>query len=270
MNRLYFIMLLFSVSSVWAQQQNVSGIVKGPDGGIAKVSVREIDSEHRIFNHTTTDRNGLFSFRVRDAQHSLQFYAPGYRTFSHKMLGAKSFKVNMEKRRTSPFVASAKVILKSEKLFCGHYFGDVVKRQAWIEKMCDSLYCFIIPIEMERPVDEYPAGRQLIVLDGAGRQVVQCENVVDVYPIAGDPEEVDQMRLAQSYVGTGHIPGDSDDEIKYFAYPHFQVSKAQLEQFCNQPDLLARLAVDTYRADNYWNFFPTDKTIDLIRKALEK
>jgi hypothetical protein len=100
--------------------------------------------------------------------------------------------------------------------------------------------------------------------------VVQCENVVDVYPIAGDPEEVDQMRLAQSYVGTGHIPGDSDDEIKYFAYPHFQVSKAQLEQFCNQPDLLARLAVDTYRADNYWNFFPTDKTIDLIRKALEK
>lgn len=270
MNRLYFIMLLFCVSSVWAQQQNVSGVVKGPDGGIAKVSVREIDSEHRIFNHTTTDRNGLFSFRVRDAQHSLQFYAPGYRTFSHKMLGAKSFKVNMEKRRTSPFVASAKVILKSEKLFCGHYFGDVVKRQAWIEKMCDSLYCFIIPIEMERPVDEYPAGRQLIVLDGSGRQVVQCENVVDVYPIAGDPEEVDQMRLAQSYVGTGHIPGDSDDEIKYFAYPHFQVSKAQLEQFCNQPDLLARLAVDTYRADNYWNFFPTDKTIDLIRKALEK
>ena len=88
MNRLYFIVLLFSVSSVWAQQQNVSGIVKGPDGGIAKVSVREIDSEHRIFNHTTTDRNGLFSFRVRDAQHSLQFYAPGYRTFSHKMLGA--------------------------------------------------------------------------------------------------------------------------------------------------------------------------------------
>ena len=132
MNRLFLIITLFCCSSAFAQRQNVSGIVSGPDGGIAKVSVREIDSEHRIYNHTTADRNGLFTFRVRDAQHSLQFYAPGYRTLSHKMLGAKSFKVTMEKRRTSPYVATAKVILKSERLFCGHYLGEVVlNRLGW-------------------------------------------------------------------------------------------------------------------------------------------
>ena len=39
-----------------AQRQNVSGVVKGPDGGIEKVSIREIDANHRVFNHTTTDK----------------------------------------------------------------------------------------------------------------------------------------------------------------------------------------------------------------------
>ena len=277
MKHFLFIVTLFCLAPIWAQQQkqsstnvNVSGTVMGPDGAIAKVSIREIDGEHRIFNNSKTDRNGLFSFRVRDLQHSLQFYAPGYRTLTHKMLGAKSFKVTMEKRRTSPYVSSAKVILKSEHLICGHYMGEVVRRQAWIEKMCDTLYAIIVPVEMERPVDEYPAGRQAIVLDEYGNQVMQLENVVDVYPIAGDPDDVSQTCLAQSYTGIDRIPGGNDDENKLFAYPHFQISKTQLELICNQPTLLGRLAVDTYRANNYWNFFPTGKTVELFQKALEK
>jgi len=255
---------------IWAQRQNVSGTVKGPDGGIAKVSIREVDSSHRIFNHTTTDKNGLFSFLVRDAQHSLQFYAPGYRTLTHKMLGEKSFRVTMEKRRTSPYVATAKLILKSDRLFNGHYLGEVVRQQAWIEKMCDTLYCFIIPVEMERPVDEYPAGRQLIILDEFDRQVMQIENVVDAYPIAGAPDEVDHTCIAQSYTGNDRLPGGSEDNEKLYAYPHFQISRSQLEKFCNNPEMLGRLAVDNYRGNNYWNLFPTDKTISLFRKALEK
>jgi len=262
-------LILLCCAPIWAQRQNVSGSVKGPDGGIPKVSVREIDSNHRFFNHTTTDRNGLFSFQVRDAQHSLQFYAPGYRTISHKMLGEKSFRVTMEKRRTSPYVATAKVILKSDKLFCGHYLGEEVRLQAWVEKMCDTLYAIILPVDMERLVDEYPAGRQLIVLDAMDRQVTQLENVVDVYPIGDDPDKVDQSCLAQSYTGIDRFPGGTED-IKLYAYPHFQISRSQLEQFCEKPELLGRLAVDTYRADNYWNIFPTGETFSLLRKALEK
>ena len=198
------LLLLVCCSSAWAQKQNVSGTVKGSDGSVPlKVSVREIDAEHRVFNHTTTDRNGLFSFRVRDAQHSLQFYAPGYRTLSHKMLGQKSFTVTMDRRRTSPYVASAKVVLKSEHLICGHYLGEVVRRQAWLEKMNDTLYAIILPVEMEKAVDEYPAGRQLIVLDELSRQVMQLENVVDVYPIAGDPDDVEVVHCTVLY---GHGP----------------------------------------------------------------
>ena len=273
-HKILFLLLLCS-SIMWAQRQNVSGIVKGPDGAIAKVSVREIDNNRRVYNHTATDRNGLFSFQVRDAQHSLQFYAPGYRTISHKMLGENKFTVTMEKRRTSPYVATAKIILRSDKLFCGHYLGEVVRRQAWIEKMCDTLYTIILPIEMERVVDEYPSGRQLIILDGLDRQVMQLENVIDAYPMYGDPDEVEDSRLeqayghvAQTYTGNDYTPGASMNGEKLYAYPHFQVSSSQLERLCNEPELLSRLAVDTYRADNYWNIFPTERTVSLFRKAL--
>ena len=270
MKRQLFLLILFCCATVWAQQQNVSGVVKGPDGIIAKVSVREIDNNHRIFNHTTTDRNGLFSFVVRDAQHSLQFFAPGYRTFAHKMLGEKSFKVTMERRRTSQFAATAKVILRSDKLFCGHYQGSVVRQQAWIEKMSDEFFGIILPIEMERPVDEYPAGRQLIVLDESDRQVMVFDNVVDAYPIAGDPDDVSQSCLAQSYGGSFYMPGTGDEEKRLYAYPHFLVSRTQLKQLLGLLNPTCRFVADTYRADNYWNFFPTDKTLDLFQKALDK
>lgn len=255
---------------MWAQQQNVSGIVKDSEGGIAKVSVREIDAEHRVFSHTKTDRNGYFSFRVRDARHSLQFYAPGYRTLSHKMLSAKSFTVTLEKRRTSPYVATAKVVLESERLFCGHYLGEIVRQRAWIEKMTDSLYALILPVEMNRPVDEYPAGRKLVVLDELGRQTMLLENAVDVYPISDEPDLVSDEHLAQSYQGNEYVPGVGDEEKRFYAYPHFQISRSQLRQICENPEMMARLAVDTYRANNYWNFFPTDRTIELLQKTLEK
>lgn len=260
--------LLISALPIVAQRQNVSGVVKDADGGIAKVSVRELDQNRRVCNHTTADQNGLFSFNVRDAQHYLQFYAPGYRTIVHKMLGQKCFTVTMERRRTSPYVATAKLILESDRLLCGHYLMETVRQQAWIEKMTDTLYAVIVPIPMERMVDEYPAGRQLIVLDEMGRQVMQCENVIDAYPIVGDPFEVDQTRLAQSYTGIGKLPGGSDSDEKLYAYPHFQFTRAQLERLCQDPSLLGRMAVDTQRADNYWNFFPTDHTINLLKKVI--
>ena len=266
--KILFLMLLCCTQMV--AQHNASGTVKGPDGGIAKASVREIDENHRVFNHTTTDQNGLFSFQVRDAQHSLQFYAPGYRTLTHKMLGATSLRVTMEKRRTSPYVATAKVLFKSDKLVCGHYLGDIVPQQAWVEKLCDTLFAIILPVEMERMVDEYPAGRSMLVLDEMGRQVMQCENIVDVYPLTEAPDVVDQSRLAQSYTGVGRVTGAEDDNQRLYAYPHFQISRSQLEKLCADPTLLGRLVVDTYRADNYWNFFPTDKTVSLIKKALKK
>lgn len=278
-----FLISLICCAPIRSQKKNatltgVSGVVYDSDNAcIAKVSVREIDGNHRVYNQTKTDRNGLFSFRVRDTQHSLQFSAPGFRTLTHKMLGQNKFRVRMERRRTSPYVETAKVVLKSDRLFNGHYLGEIVRQQAWIEKMCDSLYAFIIPVQMDKPVDEYSAGRKLIVLDDVGQQVMLLENVVDAYPILGDPDDIDQSEIVQTYIGLEHggadsyyAPGGDSGSEKLYSYPHFQISRAQMEQICEKPELLSRIAVDTYRANNYWNFFPTDKTISLFRKALEK
>ena len=270
MNRIVTLLLLLCATAGWAQKYNVSGVVKGPEGVIPNVSVREIDANHRVYGHTTTDQGGLFTFRVRDIRNSLQFYAPGYRTFTHKMLGKASFRVTMEKRRTSPYVATAKVILRSDHLICGHYNGDEVRMQAWVEQMNDTLFALILPVEMDKVVDEYAAGRKLTVLDNLGHTVMLLENVVDAYPVAGDPDEVSERCLAQSYTGMNHIPGVGEGDARLYAYPHFQITRSQIKELCNNLDLVDRFAVDTYRADNFWNVFPTSRTAALLEKVLNK
>ena len=262
-------LLLMLTTQLLAQRQNVSGQIVGPDGGIPNVSVREVDGNRRVYNHTKADQNGLFSFYVRDAQHSLQFYAPGYRTFTHKMLGQKSFKVTLEPRRISPFVGNERLVLKSEHLFCGLYMGTEVKQMAWIEQMNDTLFTLILPVKMDMVIDEYPAGRTLLVLSDWDTQLMQWENVVDAYPTDEPPHEVTDVHLAQSYYGTDRLPGGTKDDKPLYAYPHFQFTKANLEYLVSHPDALRRLVVDTYKADNYWNLYPTEQTIGLLKQVLK-
>ena len=263
-------LLLLVSAALLAQRQNVSGQISGPEGRIPNVSVREVDANHRVYNHTRADRNGLFSFTVRDAQHSLQFFAPGYRTFTHKMLGNKSFRVTLEPRRTSPFIGHEKLLLKSDRLFCGIYMGTEVRQMAWVEQMTDTLFTLILPIKMDMIIDEYPAGRQLLVLSGMSQQVMQWENVVDAYPIDVAPHDIHDHHLAQSYFGADRLLNGQEDNTPLYAYPHFQFTKSQLEYLVSHPNMLQRLAVDTYKADNYWNLYPTDQTVELLKKVLEK
>lgn len=262
-------LLLLVSASLLAQRQNVSGQISGPDGRIPNVSVREVDANHRVYNHTRADKNGLFSFTVRDAQHSLQFFAPGYRTFTHKMLGNKSFRVTLEPRRTSPFIGHEKLLLKSDRLFCGIYMGTEVRQMAWVEQMTDTLFTLILPIKMDMIIDEYPAGRQLLVLSGMSQQVMQWENVVDAYPIDVAPHDIHDHHLAQSYFGADRLLNGQEDNTPLYAYPHFQFTKSQLEYLVSHPNMLQRLAVDTYKADNYWNLYPTEKTAELLRQVLQ-
>lgn len=263
------LLLLLSVSLL-AQRQNVSGQIIGPDGSIPNVSVREVDANRRVYNHTRADKNGFFSFTVRDARHSLQFFAHGYRTLTHKMLGNKSFRVTMEPRRTSPFIGNEKLLLKSDRLFCGIYMGTEVRQMAWVEQLNDTLFTLILPVRMELVIDEYPAGRQLLVLSGMNQQVMRWENVVDAYPIDVAPHDIHDHHLAQSYFGSDRLLNGQEDNTPLYAYPHFQFTKADLEYLIEHPNSLQRLAVDTYKADNYWNLYATDQTVSLLKKVLEK
>lgn len=268
-------LLLLLTASVFAQRQTVSGQISGPDGRIPNVSVREVDANHRVYNHTRSDQNGLFSFQVRDAQHSLQFIAPGYHTLTHKMLGNKSFRVTLDPQAKSPRMKDVNLLLKSDQLFCGHYMGSVVKQMAWVEQVGDTLFTLILPVRMDELIGEYPAGRVLLVLSEQDAQIMQWVNVVDASPQNVAPYDVDDVRLAQLYSGTNYSPGGTGDIAEtesgkpLYAYPHFQFSRSNLEYLIENPQALRRLAVDTYKADNYWNFYPTENTIELLKQVLQ-
>lgn len=261
--------LVLSLSAI-AQRQNVSGQVFGPDGAVANVSVREIDEDRRVCNHTHTDANGIFSFQVRNAQHYLQFHASGYRTLTHKMLGQKRFKVNLQPCRVSSYAGQEKLVLKSNKLFCGRYLSSDVSQMAWVEQLNDTIFSLILPIRMDLVIDEYPAGRTLLILGPRDEQVMQWENVVDAYPLLESPDEINEYHLTQSYFGVSRLPGGNEDDTPLYAYPHFQFTRSQLEYLCQHPDALQRLVVDTYKADNYWNLYPTAHTQELLQKILGK
>lgn len=262
--------LLLLTTQVLAQRQTVSGQINGPEGPIPNVSVREVDSNHRVFNHTKADDNGLFSFTVRDAQHSLQFFAPGYRTFTHKMLGQNLFTVTMEPRRVSPFVKDERLVLKSDRLLCGHNHTEEVKQMAWVEQMNDTLFTLVVPVKMDRLVDEYPTGRTLLVLGEWDKILLRLENVVDAYPIDTPPHEVKDFRMSQKYEGTDNMLGNTRDDTPLYAYPHFQFTRADLEYLVANSDAIRRVVVDTYRADNHWNLYPTSQTAKLLQQVLDK
>ena len=254
-----------------AQKVRVSGIVVDQAGNaIPNVSVREIDENRRVVNHTKTDKNGIYSFKVRDNYNSIQFLASGYRKLTHKILGHTSVKATMEPRRMSPYAKSARIILHSNKILCGRYMGENVPVDTWIEQLNDTLFTIIVPIETNTEIDEYPRGRQLIVLTGLGQPMQQWANVVDAYPVLGSWEDVAGMRLTQSYDGIGTPPGGGNEKRKFYVYPHFQFTLSELQSLIKEVNTINRFAVDTYNADNLWNFYPTLDTAEELNKILQK
>ncbi len=237
-----------------AQKQRVSGTVKDAEGRpIAGVSVRELDHNRRVVKQTRTDANGLFSFPVKDTRHYIQFVADGYRRLTHKMMGYTLINATLDPRTVQFTYRKGKVVMHTDKLLCGHKGEEEVPLTISLEQLNDTLYAFIFPVEVESEVDEYPAGRTLTVLDTQGRQLVQLENVVDAYP--SSPRSGEGIVMTQTYAGVDNVPGESTVKRRYFVEPHFAISSAQLRQLMSGHRQIARILVDTYRADNYWNYF---------------
>ena len=254
-----------------AQSGTVSGKVINMQGeGIPEATVRELDHNNRVVNHTVADANGIFTFKVKDNQHSIQVIAPGYRKITHKLLGYSRVNVTLPERRKSPLAGNEKIVLRSDELFCGRYQGENVRRMAWIEQVNDKLFTLILPIRTQTVVDEYPQGRTLTLLSSFDQHLMQWTNVVDAYPIPGAPDEVKSTVLTQSYTGNSNTPGISVNNQDCYAYPHFQFTLDDLKYLVKHPSHLQRLVADTYKADNYWNFYPTEKTDILLKKLLNK
>lgn len=272
MNRIIvaFTLLLCTTLS-YAQRLTVSGKIIGPDGEqISGASIREIDNNHRIYNNTKSDKNGFYTFNVRDNNHSIQVLAKGFRKVTHKMLGKSTVNVHLERPRYSSLFGNEKVVLKTKDLLCGHIKHKNVPVQTFIEQVNDTVYSLVLPIRVETEIDEYPAGRTLLVLAEGDRQLMRWENAVDVYPQTGDPSSVKNMVLAMKSNGLGNVLGVTSAEEDLHVYPHFLFSSNDLNYLIEHPESLRRVVVDTHRADNYWNFYPTDKTIEILKDVLSK
>ncbi len=237
-----------------AQKQRVTGTVRDAQGNpIEGVSVRELDHNRRVVKQTKTDANGLFSFPAKDTRHYIQFAADGYRRLTHKMMGYTLINATLDPRTVQLTNKKGKHIMHTDKLLCGHQGESEVPLTVSLEQLNDTLYAFIFPVEVESEVDEYPAGRTLTVLDSDGKQMVQLENVVDAYP--SSPRSDEGIVMTQSYAGVDNVPGQSTVKRRYFVQPHFAISSSQLHSLMTQHQRIARILVDTYRADNYWNYY---------------
>lgn len=253
-NPILAILALCMSLSVTAQKQTVSGTVKDAQGNpIAGVSVRELDHNRRVVKQTKSDANGLFSFPVKDTRHYIQFSADGYRRLTHKMMGYTLINATLDPRTVMPLNKKGKILMRTDKLVCGHQGEEEVPLTIWMEQFSDTLYAFIIPVEVESEVDEYPAGRTLTILDSSGKQMMQLENVVDAYP--SSPRSDEGIVMTQTYAGVDNIPGQSTVKRRYFVQPHFAISSSQLRRLMAQHQSIARILVDTYRADNFWNYY---------------
>lgn len=267
MNRdILALLLLFCTTILYAQSQTVSGKITGPDGErISGASIREIDNNRRIYNTTKSDKNGIYTFSVRDNNHSIQVLAKGFRKITHKMLGKSTVNVHLERPRFSSLFGKEKVILKTKDLLCGHVKSKNVPVLTFIEQVNDTTYSLVLPVRVETEIDEYPAGRTLLVLAEGDRQLMRWENAVDVYPQTGDPSDAKEMVLALKYNGLGNLLGVSSAEEDLHVYPHFLFTRSDLHYLTSNPNALRRIVVDTHRADNYWNFYPTEKTIEILK-----
>ena len=245
--------LCLSLSAA-AQKQIVSGTVKDAQGNpIEGASVRELDHNRRVVKQTKSDANGLFSFPAKDTRHYIQISAEGYRRLTHKMMGYTLINATLDPRTVLPITKKGKILMRTDKLICGRQGEGEVPLTVWMEQFSDTLYAFIIPVEVESEVDEYPAGRTLTILDSNGKQVMQLENVVDAYP--SSPRSGEGIVMTQSYAGVDNVPGESTVKRRYFVQPHFAISASQLRTLKAQPQSIGRILVDTYRADNYWNYY---------------
>lgn len=264
-------MFLLLTMTAMAQQQNVSGQVLDAQGKpIPNVSVREVDKDNRVLNHTKADANGMFSFVVRDAQHWIQFYSPDYVTLTHKILGKSTVKATMELKGKMD-IKKSRILLRTKKLICGMANGTNIPQKVWLEQLQDTVFSIIVPVSVNSVIDEYPAGRTLTVVGKTNSTIMELRNVVDAYPVNGDPDEISDHLLSHSGNGVDNDIMDSwQEDENLYCYPHFKVTLSQLRFIMDNIDNILCLNVDTYRADNYWNLYLLSDAKGLIEKALKK
>ncbi len=261
---------IFSIDVV-AQAFIVSGKVSGPAGPIQNAWIAEVDNNNRSLNSTKTDPQGLFNLKVSGGRTFLRITADGMRRITHRIGSKRSFNIQMDKAaKVDLSDRFSRSNMETTKLLYGISQMQRISQWTWIELVNDTLFAISVPVRVNSAVEEYPAGRQMQILDARGAIMATCNNMFTEIAQEGAPDTYEAHITAKSNNGNRNSSLAADTQSDYFCYPRFTISKTQMEYIIDNADNISRFAVDTARGDNYWILYPDKRFGPELQKIINK
>ena len=261
---------IFSIDVV-AQAFIVSGKVSGPAGPIQNAWIAEVDNNNRSLNSTKTDPQGLFNLKVSGGRTFLRITADGMRRITHRIGSKRSFNTQMDKAAEVDLSDRfSRSNIETTKLLYGISQLQRISQWTWIEIVNDTLFAISVPVRVNSAVEEYPAGRQMQILDARGAIMATCNNMFTEIAQEGAPDTYEAHITAKSNNGNRNSSLAADTQSDYFCYPRFTISKTQMEYIIDNADNISRFAVDTARGDNYWILYPDKRFGPELQKIINK
>lgn len=262
--------LLVSINAV-AQTFVISGKVSGPVGPLENVWVTEVDINNRSLNSTQTDPQGFFNLKIRGGKTFLRITADGMRRVTQRIGSKRSFNIQMEKAADVDLTDRfSRTNLETNKLVYGISQLQRIRQWTWLEQVNDTLFAISVPVRVNSAVEEYPAGRQMQILDSRGAIMVTCNNMFTEIVQDGTPDSYEAHITAKSNNGNHTTTLAGDSQTDYFCYPRFTISKSDVEYIIDNADNISRFAVDTARGDNYWILYPDKRFGPELQKMINK
>ena len=273
------ISLMLWVSTVDAQSI-VRGRVQGADGPIVGVVINEITRENRILNSTVTDGSGLYNLSVSSLNNALDVRAKGYTRHIERLLGRTD--VDMELTEYISLVdeellAARHRYYDSYKLFSGRNGQRRVPQLVRVEMLNDTLFTLTVPLWATNLSIPYFAGRTMMFADIMDRPIRMARNVMEVYALQGEPEDVLENReKINYYIGnefplwSDHTEGMSGTAIPSYHYPQFLLTFGDIQGLLLREKDLYRVLIETAGRDDYWNLYPEPKFGRELNKIVSK
>ena len=273
------IFLMLWASSVDAQSI-VRGRVQGADGPIAGAVINEITRENRILNSTVTDGAGLYNISVSNLNNALGVKAEGYTRHIERLLGRTDVDIELTEYTSlvdEELLAARHRYYDSYKLFSGRNGQRRVPQLVRVEMLNDTLFTLTIPLWATNLSIPYFAGRNLMFADVMDRPLLTARNVMEVYALPGEPEEVLNSReTINYYIGnefplwSEHAEGMSGTATPSYHYPQFLLSFADIQSLLPRENDLYRVLIETAERDDYWNLYPEPKFGSELNKIISK
>lgn len=255
-----------------SQADRIYGTVTNNRKPVPQAVVAELDDRHRIVNQTRTDNNGQFTLSVSGKNSLVKVTADGMKDFMQKIGSRRKWKIDLKSASMSAEEMVRKSSRKTTWLLTGYNNNVVVTQETWVEQISDEEFCLVIPTQVFSAVEEYPAGRRVVVKDFNGRVMAVGVCIADSYVEEQETDDEGVSVFDRVYSGSSASKDTSLDfeENLFFCYPRFMFKLSELEYLIEHDREIACFEVDTSRGDNFWIYYPHQKFAKELQKILNK